>query len=242
MELFFSNRSAASQLFLDPDESRHCLRVMRHQVGDELMVTDGMGKLMRARLTGEIKKEAILEVIEIVRVESASFPQIHIAIASTKNMDRFEWFLEKASELGITEITPLICARSERDKIKPERLQKILSAAMKQSLRLWLPKLNEQSTFNSFLSAGEQVPGFPRKYEMQKFICHCRSENLPPLKSLNKPGENVLIMIGPEGDFTPEEIELAKARGFSEVTLGRNRLRTETAGIVAVHTVQLLNS
>ncbi len=197
-------------------------------------MTDGKGKLIRAKIFNEHKKKCELETVEVVKQESQPSPAIHIAIAPTKNIDRFEWFLEKATEIGITEITPIICQRSERNAIKPERLQKLLVGAMKQSLRLWLPTLNPQISFKNFFSHDSRLT-------TQNFIAHCQSHNLPSLQSLYKRGENVLIMIGPEGDFTTEEIDNAKSNGFSEVTLGKSRLRTETAGIVALHTVQLLN-
>ena len=222
---------------------------MRHAVGDELMVTDGKGKLIRAKITQEHKKNCVLQIIELVKQEPQPTPTIHVAIAPTKNSDRFEWFLEKATEIGVTEITPIICQRSERNKIKHERLRKILIGSMKQSLQLWLPNLNAMVPFKNFFthslprSIGDsQLAPINRGLTTHAFICHCQSENLSSLQSLYNRGENALIMIGPEGDFTPEEIQLAEASGFSAVTLGQNRLRTETAGMVAVHTVQLLNS
>src|SRR6185436_2569681 len=143
MELFFCSQIETDNFFLDEEESHHLFKVMRHAVGDEVMVRDGKGKLIRAKITQEHKKNCVLQIIELVKQEPQPSPTIHVAIAPTKNIDRFEWFLEKATEIGITEISPIICQRSERDKIKPERLQKILIGAMKQSLRLWLPKLNE---------------------------------------------------------------------------------------------------
>src|SRR5438105_4005870 len=137
MEFFFCSQIETDNFFLDEEESHHLFKVLRHAVGDELMVTDGKGKLIRAKIIQEHKKSGELQTIEVVKVEPQPSPTIHIAIAPTKNIDRFEWFLEKATEIGITEITPIICTRSERNKIKHERLEKILVGAMKQSLRLW---------------------------------------------------------------------------------------------------------
>jgi len=210
------------------------MKVMRHRVGDELMVTDGKGKLFSSRIISEGKKEVTFEIIQLKKEEPAPTPQIHIAIAPTKNIDRFEFFLEKATEIGIAQITPIITQRSERDKIKQERLQKIILAAMKQSLRLWLPKLNELISLKDFFTHDSRLT-------THDFICHCQSQNLPSLASLYKRGENVLIMIGPEGDFTSEEITLAEQNGFASVSLSESRLRTETAGIIALNTIQILN-
>lgn len=234
MELFYSGNISNNEILLDEEESHHCMKVMRHHIGDELMVTDGKGKLFRTILEGERKKSCLLKIGELSREESQSSPSVHIAIAPTKNIDRFEWFLEKATEIGITEITPIICIRSERDKIKHERLEKILIGAMKQSLRLWLSKLNPIIKLNEFVNCQSSI-------DNQKFIAHCQSPNLPSLQSLYRHNADVLIMIGPEGDFTREEIQFAEKSGFSAVNLGENRLRTETAGLVAVHTIRLLN-
>jgi 16S rRNA (uracil1498-N3)-methyltransferase len=254
MELFFCSQIETGNFLPDEEESHHLSKVTRHSAGDELMVTDGKGKLVRAKIAQVQKKSCVLEIIEVVKQESAPSPTIHIAIAPTKNNDRFEWFLEKATEIGVTQITPVICQRSERDKIKHERLQKILIGAMKQSLRLWLPKFHDSIKFPQFVNPDQKIgtgrqsssfnpdnPAILRDGTGQKFIAHCQSSNLPSLHSLYTPKSNVLILIGPEGDFTLEEIQLAESSGFSAVNLGRNRLRTETAGIIAVHTIQLMN-
>jgi 16S rRNA (uracil1498-N3)-methyltransferase len=242
VEFFYSENITGNEILLGDDESHHCLKVMRHHLGDELMVTDGKGKLFRAILESERKKNCVLKVLEISREESQVSPAIHIAIAPTKNIDRFEWFLEKATEIGVTEITPIICQRSERDKIKHERLEKILIGAMKQSLRLWMPKLNEMISIKNFFTHDSQLAPINRGLTTHDFICHCQSPNIPALKSLCQASEDVTIMIGPEGDFTPEEIGLAEANGFTGVTLGKNRLRTETAGIVSLTIVQNINN
>ena len=234
VELFLAKEISGSEILLDEEESHHCIKVMRHKAGDELLVTDGQGKMYSCRLEVPDKNHCMLELIETVKEEAEPLPFIHLAIAPTKSIDRFEWFLEKAAEIGVSEITPIITERSERDKIRHDRLYKIVLAAMKQSLRLWLPKLNSSSKFNEIVN---------RKSPMvnQNFIAHCQSQNLPLLKSLYQPKHSVLILVGPEGDFTRDEVTLAEDNGFVSVSLSKARLRTETAGMVALHTVQLLN-
>ena len=234
MQLYFANRIGSDQIFLDEEESHHSTKVMRHHPGDILMVTDGIGKLYRGKIVRQDKKESTLELLEIIQTQPAPVPQIHIAIAPTKNIDRFEWFLEKVTETGITEITPVICRRSERDKIKKERLAKIVNSAMKQSLQLWLPKLNDMIMLQPFIK-------YAALLNSQKLICHCQGQELPSLKDSYKADQDVLILVGPEGDFTEEEINLAERNNFESVTLGKSRLRTETAGIIAVHTVHVMN-
>ncbi len=160
---------------------------------------------------------------------------LHIAIAPTKNIDRFEWFLEKATELGIDEITPLQCEHSERNKIRMDRLEKILIAAMKQSLRSRLPKLNALTSFQTFISQNKKDP------TIEGFIAHCSRDTLPHLMNCCRQGNDTTILIGPEGDFSQKEILMAEEAGFKGISLGKARLRTETAGIAACHIVNLLN-
>lgn len=227
------------QAFLDMEESHHCIKVMRHKSGDRVEVTDGNGKRYLAVIRNAERNGCELQTIELLRSESQRSPVCHIAIAPTKSIDRFEWFLEKATEIGIAEITPLICRRSERTQLKLERLQKQVISAMKQSQRCWLPKLNEPKKFVDFILATGS--GEPDLQPCNKIICYCGEETLPLLKNVYQPQTKVVILIGPEGDFSPDEVELALANGFSGATLGPARLRTETAGVVAAHTVQLLN-
>jgi 16S rRNA (uracil1498-N3)-methyltransferase len=158
---------------------------------------------------------------------------LHIGIAPTKSMDRFEWFLEKAVEIGIDEITPVFCAHSERIKMKTDRLQKILISAMKQSLKAYLPKLNEPSDLKSLLL---------KDLKGQKFIAYCESGEEDELQRVYRRGEDAVILIGPEGDFSSEEVSIAEKKEFIPISLGKSRLRTETAGIVACHTILLMNS
>ena len=234
MELFLAKEISGSKILLNEEESHHCIKVLRHKAGDELLVTDGQGMMFRCRLEVPDRNQCILELTETVRKEQEPFPSIHIAIAPTKSIDRFEWFLEKATEIGVSEITPIIAQRSERVKIRHDRLNKMVIAAMKQSLRLWLPKFNSLNTFNEMVNQTSSMGH-------QKFITHCLAQNLPLLKSLCQPKQSMLILVGPEGDFTRDEVTLAEDSGFVSVSLGKARLRTETAGMVAVHTVQLLN-
>jgi len=159
--------------------------------------------------------------------------QIHIAIAPTKNINRFEWFLEKATEIGIDEITPLVCAHSERKIVKPDRLNKVLIAALKQSLKSWLPHIHQPVSFNELIH---------REFDGQKFIAWCEAGEEDLLQKIYLPGSSALILVGPEGDFSPEEVEQATQAGFIPVSLGNSRLRTETAGVVACSTVQFIIS
>ncbi len=235
MELFYANKIEGEKLFLDEEESHHCVKVMRHKTGEKLFVTDGVGKKYEATIIVEDRRRVELKIEHELGNEAKQKYSVHIAIAPTKNIDRLEWFLEKATEIGIDEITPIICSRSERDKLRPDRLQKLIAGAMKQSLRLWIPKLNPQITVKDFLTRNSQP-------NTQDFIAHCQSENLPALKSLYQPMNDATILIGPEGDFTLEEIQLAQSKGFSAVSLGNHRLRTETAGLIALQTINFLNT
>ncbi|HEY9115064.1 MAG TPA: RsmE family RNA methyltransferase, partial [Bacteroidales bacterium] len=158
---------------------------------------------------------------------------LQIGIAPTKNNNRLEWFLEKATEIGIDTITPLICAHSERKEVKIDRLNKVITAAVKQSLKSFHPTLEHQQQFNSFIK---------KHFDGQKFIAYVDNENNLSLAKAYLPGNNALVLIGPEGDFSPEEIELAKKNGFIPINLGKSRLRTETAGVVACNTINLMNS
>ncbi len=218
--------------FLPEEESQHAIRVLRLQAGDHIELIDGKGGYYKAEIIFPHHKRCEVRILE-TQTEFHKRPyHLHIAIAPTKNIERLEWFAEKATEIGIDEITPVICRFSERKIIKHDRLEKILISAMKQSLKAYLPKLNEQCTFEQFLKRTD--PG-------QRFIAHCYDENSKKLlSSLYVPKQNATILIGPEGDFSPEEVEQALKAGFVPVSLGESRLRTETAGVVACHTVNLL--
>lgn len=199
--------------------------------GDILKITNGRGSLFEAKILEANPKKCKVQIVS----EEKTLPRLHslhIAIAPTKMNDRLEWFLEKATEIGIHEITPILCAHSERKVIKSERLEKVLQSAMKQSLQTYLPKLNPLTSFEEFLGA---VKG-----ELQ-LIAHCHPEEKLELKRRVQADKDVVILIGPEGDFSKDEVDMALNHGFLPVSLGRNRLRTETAGIVACSTVAIIN-
>jgi 16S rRNA (uracil1498-N3)-methyltransferase len=232
MHLFYTAERPGATFSFNEEESRHCIRVLRLKAGDRLHLTDGKGNLFECAITGDHPKHCIVEVLNVTEHWNRRNYHLHVAIAPTKSIDRFEWFLEKATEIGIDEITPLFCHNSERTHLKTERLQKILVAAMKQSLQAYLPVLNDPVEFSAF--AGKSFTG-------EKFIAWCEPNETVELKKIYKKGSEVTILIGPEGDFTPGEVGLAKENGFIPVSLGPNRLRTETAGIVACHTIALMS-
>lgn len=217
---------------LPEEEAGHCIRVLRLTEGDEILLTDGKGSFYKATISRAHPKHCEVTVLESWHQPSLWNFRLHIAVAPTKNMDRMEWFAEKATEIGIDEITCLNCRFSERKEVKPARLEKILVSAMKQSQKATLPVLNGMTDFKKFVT----LP-----FEGRKFIAHCEEGEKPLLKSIYHPGENALILIGPEGDFSPEEIALAIANGFEPISLGESRLRTETAALVACHTLHVLN-
>lgn len=233
MYLFYSPVVTQGSNLLGEQESWHCTHVLRLPEGGTIHLTDGQGNLYECMIQIADPKKCIVNVVSIQAEYLKRKNYLHIGIAPTKIMDRFEWFLEKATEIGIDEITPVFCTHSERIRIKTERLQKILVAAMKQSLKAYLPKLNEPADLKNFLS---------KDFTGQKFIAYCESGEEDELQKVYQKGENALILIGPEGDFSHEEIALAKKQGFIPISLGKSRLRTETAGIVACHTITLLNA
>lgn len=213
---------------LPEEEAQHCIRVLRLGTGDEITLTDGKGNFYRAEITAATNKRCLVKIIETLPQEPLWQGHLHIAMAPTKNMDRNEWFAEKATEIGFDELTFLNCRFSERKVIKTERIEKILISAIKQSLKARLPKLNEMVDFDKFIT---------RDYPGQKFIAHCYEGEKPLLKNVLKPGEDALVLIGPEGDFSEEEVAKAIKHGFQPISLGKSRLRTETAALVACHTI-----
>lgn len=217
---------------LPEEEAAHCVRVLRLSQGDEILLTDGFGCFYKAEITNISGKRCLFEVKECVPQAPLWTGHLHIAMAPTKNMDRTEWFAEKATEIGLDELTFLNCRFSERKVIKTERIEKILVSAMKQSLKARKPILNEMTDFDRFIS-------YERKG--QKFIAHCCEGEKPLLKNVLNPGEDALVLIGPEGDFSREEVEKAIAFGFRSVSLGKSRLRTETAALAACHILNLTN-
>ena len=227
MQLFYLE-NPKDEIILSAEESKHATKVLRKKEGDILNFTNGKGHLYKAEITVADTKKCRLKLVSIEQKEKHNY-HLHIAIAPTKNMDRLEWFLEKATEIGVDELTPIICSRSERKVIKTERCTRILLSAMKQSLKFQLPKLNETISFKDFIK---------KDYEGTKYIAHCEDGEKKELKAVNKT-KKTLILIGPEGDFSKKEIDLALQNQFKAVSLGKSRLRTETAGIIAAHTINI---
>lgn len=217
---------------LPEEEAAHAVRVLRLQEGDEVMLTDGAGNFYRAAISAASNKRCLVNILETLPQEPLWTGHLHLAMAPTKNMDRTEWLAEKATEIGFDELTFLNCRFSERKVIKTERIQKILVSAVKQSLKARLPRLNEMTDFHHFVK---------QPFTGQKFIAHCYEGEKPLLKDVLKRGEDALVLIGPEGDFSEEEVRLAVEQGFRPVSLGRSRLRTETAALVACHLMNLCN-
>jgi 16S rRNA (uracil1498-N3)-methyltransferase len=223
----------ATKVFFTKEESRHISTVLRKQVGAIFYTTNGVGDIFTLQLTDAHPKKCMAAILSCQKQDPLPY-NLHIAIAPTKLNERFEWFLEKATEIGITEITPLICERSERKTIKPERYEKIIVSAMKQSLKAYKPILNIPVKFTDFLTK-------PLAYE-QLYIAHCEEDtDKITLKHKAKPKASSLILVGPEGDFSLHEITLAKENNFTPVSLGTSRLRTETAGIIACHSFAFIN-
>lgn len=219
--------SSTTSVELDEATSKHIIQVLRMQLGDQLQLTNGKGKLLTAAITNDNRKKVVVTIYHTE--ESKAYPsKISIAISPVKNNTRFEWFLEKATEIGVAEIIPLICARTEKQQFKWERMNAILVSAMLQSQQVWLPVLREPIKFSKYLSDLNRVPS------LLKMIAHCEDENYKQsLQKIADPASDQLILIGPEGDFTPQEIDYALQNGCVPVSLGNTRLRTETAGIVA---------
>ncbi|MCX6275618.1 MAG: 16S rRNA (uracil(1498)-N(3))-methyltransferase [Bacteroidetes bacterium] len=230
MNLFFGNIILDGFALLTEEDSAHCIRVLRMKSGHEVFFTDGNGNFYTGTISDPDPKKCQIRIAETKQEYGKKNYSLHIAIAPTKNIDRLEWFLEKATEIGIDEITPVICQRSERRVLKTERLNKVLLSAMKQSLKTYLPKLNEPVALDKFISENTTE---------HKYICLMNAED--HLKNKLISSENSLVLIGPEGDFTETEIALTRQHNFIPVSLGKSRLRTETAGIVAASIVSLLN-
>lgn len=233
MHVFYTPDISSNEYVLNEEESRHCTKVLRLGIGSLVYLIDGVGGLYKAEITAEHKKHVSLNVIETKQGYQKRNHHLHIAIAPTKNIDRLEWFLEKATEIGIEEITPVICDRSERKIVKEDRLYKVITSAVKQSLQAYHPALNPQMPLSAFLK---------QQNDSLKMIAHC-VENEPRqfIADVAKAGERYTILIGPEGDFTGHEIETALQSGYKPLTLGNTRLRTETAGLAACFEVNYLN-
>ncbi|MEN8224407.1 MAG: 16S rRNA (uracil(1498)-N(3))-methyltransferase [Bacteroidota bacterium] len=232
MQLFYAPDIAGEYFTLEEQESKHIIRVLRLKAGDIIHITDGKGNLHTAALNSEDPRRCEVRITETIKEFGKRNYHLHLAVAPTKNINRYEWLLEKATEIGVDVLTPLICQRSERRIIKVDRLNKVITAAMKQSVKAYHPSLHEARTFSKFIA---------QEFEGDKFIAYVEEGDHPALQSLYATGRDALILIGPEGDFSPEEVQMAIDNGFRTISLGKSRLRTETAGVVAVHTVAMVN-
>ena len=235
MQLFYNPEinNNTDQIVFNKEESRHIVRVLRKKELDSLNITNGNGFLFEAKIIVASDKKCIAEIVSSIKQQKAWDYYLHVAIAPTKNIDRLEWFLEKATEIGIDEITPLLCQNSERKIIKKERLEKIMLSAMKQSLKFQLPKLNELTSFSDFLN----------QQNSNETICiaHCELSEKKKLSEVIKKHDKITILIGPEGDFSAHEIQKSTDQNIIPITLGESRLRTETAGLVAVQNISFLH-
>ena len=218
---------------LPAEEAAHALRVLRLKAGDELTLTDGKGCFYRAEIAVADHKHCLLNILETIPQPVLWNGHLHLALAPTKNMDRIEWLAEKATEIGLDELTFLNCRYSERKVVKLERIEKIVVSAVKQSLKARMPKLNELTDFAKFVR---------QPFQGQKFIAHCYPGDKTLLKDCLLPNQDALVLIGPEGDFSEEEVQLAISQGFQPISLGASRLRTETAALVAVHLMNLTHA
>lgn len=234
MQLFYAPEISLPRYTLPEEESKHCVRVLRMTVGDELHLTDGKGNMHRCKVVSDNVKRCEVEVVETMSEYERMSYGLVMCVAPTKNIDRFEWFLEKATEIGITEVYPLECDHSERRQIKHEREEKVITAAVKQSLKAYHPTLHDLTSVRDVIAMD---------FDGEKYIAHCDSSfgERPYLGNLVKKGANTLILIGPEGDFSKEEINFALQNGFKAISLGRERLRTETAAVVATTVVATIN-
>ena len=234
MQLFYNSEISleTKQITFDKIESKHIVRVLRKKENDILKITNGKGYLFEVKINFANDKKCLADIIAVKEKKNPRNYYLHIAIAPTKNNDRIEWFLEKATKIGIDEITPIICANSERRSVKLERFKKIIQSAMKQSLKFTLPKLNEPRKFSDFIN---------QNLDGKICIAHCEKKEKKKLKSVIDASEKVTILIGPEGDFSSDEIKKALMKKFIPITLGESRLRTETAALVAVNSVSFIN-
>ncbi|REG99613.1 16S rRNA (uracil(1498)-N(3))-methyltransferase [Flavobacterium aquicola] len=233
MQLFYNPTidEATTSFSFDKEESKHIIKVLRKKDSDILHVTNGLGLLFKTEITLASDNKCTVQILSFEKTEVPKY-KLHLAVAPTKMNDRYEWFLEKAAEIGIHEITPIFCDRSERKVINIERFEKIILSAMKQCNQMFLPKLNPAISLKEFLKI-EQTGTL--------LIAHCEETNKKSLKSVVIPNTDYTILIGPEGDFSSKEIELALENNYIPVSLGETRLRTETAAVVACHSVVFTN-
>ena len=232
MHIFYTPDIDAELYTLSEEESKHAIRVLRLNPGDEVVLVDGKGGYYRAEIADANPKKTNLKILNTQQEFGKRNHHLHLAVAPTKNIERMEWLFEKATEIGIDTITPIICDRSERKEVKTERLNKIITSAVKQSIKAYHPLLQEAVSFKKFLD----IP-----FGGQKFIAHCMEGDKKGLSEVIKPQGHYLVLIGPEGDFTPAELALAESKGFVSISLGESRLRTETAALEACFEINFLN-
>lgn len=234
MQLFYAPEISLPRYTLPEEESKHCIRVLRMTIGDELHLTDGKGNMYRCKVVSDNVKRCEVEVVETTHEYERMTYGLVMAVAPTKIIDRFEWFLEKATEIGVSEVYPIECDHSERRQIKHEREEKVITAAVKQSLKAYHPTLHDITSVRDVMAMD---------FDGEKYIAHCDGDfgERAYLGNLVKKGANTLILIGPEGDFSKEEINFALQNGFKAISLGRERLRTETAAVVATTVVATIN-
>lgn len=232
MNIFYSEDLSTEQIILNKEESNHAIHVLRLRTGEGITLVDGKGTMAKGVITANNLKACEVQIVGHHENYEPRPNYLHIAIAPTKNIDRFEWFLEKATEIGVDEITPLLCKHSERKEIKTERMDKLIVSACKQSLKATFPVLNPMISINDFIK---------KDLVNVKLIAHCRESERHSLKKILQPKQDALIMIGPEGDFDESEIEAAINYGIIPISLGTSRLRTETAGVVACQSVAFIN-
>lgn len=232
MHLFFSKEITQPDFTFNPEESRHITKVLRLRKGDQVYITDGAGNLHRGNIIVDDSRRCAVH-LETGKSVGRNPYHLHIAVSPTKNLSRIEWLVEKATEAGIGEITPMLCQHSERVHFKSERLEKIAIAAIKQSQQMWLPKINEPASFGQVVKNTRPGEGFIAYVD--------ETSGLSLLKSIYKKGADATILIGPEGDFSKSEIAAALKAGFIPISLGKNRLRTETAALVACLTINFIN-
>jgi 16S rRNA (uracil1498-N3)-methyltransferase len=231
VNIFFQPLIRDGHHILDPEESRHCIKVLRKKTGDHIIIVDGKGTRYEAILTDDNFSKCEFRIIKKTAERPRKF-RIHIAVGPTKNTDRIEWFVEKATEIGIDEISFIQCDHSERTNLRLDRIHRVAITAMKQSLKATLPVINELIAFSHFVRD---------RSEQEKFLAHVDSANPHHLKDVATAQTSYCVLIGPEGDFSTAELDLAEKSGFKKVSLGWSRLRTETAALVACHTLDLLN-
>jgi 16S rRNA (uracil1498-N3)-methyltransferase len=234
MHLFYTPDITIPNYVLNEDESKHCIRVLRLTQGDTIQLIDGKGGWHEAKITDDNAKKCAVTITDSRFEVGKRTYNLHVAIAPTKNMDRLEWFVEKATEIGIDEISLITCDNSERMIVKTERLEKVAISAMKQSMKAYLPKINEVISFKDFIEKNKNNTS-------QKYIAHCINNKAGHLKNSYKANKSVLLLIGPEGDFNQKEVKTAIDNAFAEISLGESRLRTETAALYACTVINIIN-